>query len=147
MYCECVQICSQPSWRRTDLNVSFSREKRMKKKNIINMTEGKSLPVITAFALPMILSNLFQLLYNVIDSVIVGNWLGMKSFAAVGCTGMVTAVLVQVSTGLSLGGSIVVSQLFGAGKQEEIRTCTTTLAIFMTGLAVFVTAGCCPSTC
>lgn len=121
---------------------------KMKKKKIINMTEGKPLPVITAFAVPMILSNLFQQLYNVIDSVIVGKWLGMDAFAAVGCTGMVTAVLVQVSTGLSLGGSIVVSQLFGAGKREEIRTCTTTLAIFMTGLAVVVTAlltaGCMP---
>lgn len=112
----------------------------MKKKNIIDMTEGKPLPVITAFAIPMILSNLFQQLYNVIDSVIVGNWLGMEAFAAVGCTGMITAVLVQVSTGLSLGGSIVVSQFFGAGKRDQIRTCTTTLAIFMTGLAVLVTA-------
>lgn len=113
--------------------------KQMASKKIQNMTEGKPLRIITLFALPMILSNLFQQFYNVIDSLIVGNFLGTNALAAVGSTGSITAVLVQLSTGLSLGGSIVISQYFGAKRYERIRLSATTMAIFISVLAVVLT--------
>lgn len=108
-------------------------------KKVTDMTRGDPLRVISSFALPMIFSNLFQQMYNVIDSMIIGRTLGIDAFAAVGSTGMITAVLVQVSTGLALGGSIVAAQLYGAGKRERIRCCATSLAVFMAALAAILT--------
>lgn len=94
------------------------------------MTEGNPFRTILIFAIPMIISNLFQQLYNVIDTLIVGNRLGQDALAAVGSASSITAVFVQLATGLALGGSIVISQYFGAGKTEKIRLCATTSACF-----------------
>lgn len=99
-----------------------------------NMTEGKPFKIIFFFAVPMIISNVFQQLYNVIDTLIVGNRLGQDALAAVGSASSITAVFVQLATGLALGGSIVISQYFGAGKTEKIRLCATTLACFSTAV-------------
>ncbi len=100
------------------------------------MTEGNPFQIIFTFAIPMICSNLFQQLYNVVDTLIVGNQLGKDALAAVGSASSITAVFVQLATGLALGGSIVISQYFGAGNHEKIRICTATSAIFsaMVGL-------------
>ena len=94
------------------------------------MTEGNPLTTVLIFAIPMILSNLFQQLYNVIDTIIVGNQLGTDALAAVGSAGSIIAVFVQLAMGLALGGSIVIAQYFGAGKTEKIWQCTTTSTIF-----------------
>ena len=95
-----------------------------------NMTERNPFKTILYFAIPMILSNLFQQLYNVIDTLIVGNYLGQDALAAVGSASSITAVFVQLATGLALGGGIVISQYFGAGKSDQIRLCATTSACF-----------------
>ncbi len=97
-----------------------------------NMTEGNPFKTIFFFAVPMIISNLFQQLYNVIDTLIVGNRLGQDALAAVGSASSITAVFVQLATGLALGGAIVISQYFGAGKSDRIRLCATTSACFST---------------
>lgn len=103
------------------------------------MTEGNPFKTIFFFAVPMIISNLFQQLYNVIDTLIVGNRLGQDALAAVGSASSITAVFVQLATGLALGGSIVISQYFGAGKTEKIRLCATTSAIFSAVVGLFST--------
>lgn len=103
------------------------------------MTEGDPLKTILIFAIPMILSNLFQQLYNVIDTLIVGKVLGMNALAAVGNAGTITAVFVQLATGFALGGSIVISQYFGAGKTDKIRLCMSTSTIFSAGIALVST--------
>lgn len=99
------------------------------------MTEGNPLGTILLFAVPMILSNLFQQFYNVIDTVIVGKKLGTDALAAVGSASSITAVFVQLATGFALGGSIVIAQYFGAGKTEKIWQCATTSTIFSAGIA------------
>lgn len=101
-----------------------------------NLTEGNPFKIIFFFAIPMIVSNLFQQLYNVIDTLIVGNYLGQDALAAVGSAGSITAVFVQLATGLALGGGIVISQYFGAGKSEEIRLCATTAGCFSTAVGL-----------
>ena len=103
------------------------------------MTEGNPFKTIFFFAVPMIISNLFQQLYNVIDTLIVGNRLGQDALAAVGSASSITAVFVQLATGLALGGSIVISQYFGAGKTEKIRLCTTTSACFSAAVGFVAT--------
>ena len=106
---------------------------------IQKMTEGKPFTTILWFAIPMILSNLFQQLYNVIDTLIVGNRLGKDALAAVGSASSITAVFVQLATGFALGGSIVIAQYFGAGFTEKIRSCMSTLTIFSAGIALVST--------
>lgn len=103
------------------------------------MTEGNPLSTILLFAVPMILSNLFQQFYNVIDTIIVGKRLGTQALAAVGSASSITAVFVQLATGFALGGSIVIAQYFGAGKTEKIWQCTTTSTIFSAGIALLST--------
>lgn len=100
------------------------------RKDTFDMTVGNPAKVLFIFAVPMILSNLLQQLYNIIDSLIVGNYLGADALAAVGSVGTVTAVIVQLASGLALGASVVISQYFGAGKKEEIRVCMTTISVF-----------------
>lgn len=103
------------------------------------MTEGNPFQTILLFAIPMILSNLFQQFYNVIDTIIVGRKLGTEALAAVGSASSITAVFVQLATGLALGASIVIAQYFGAGKTEKIWQCTTTSTIFSMGVALVST--------
>lgn len=105
------------------------------------MTEGNPLTTVLLFAIPMILSNLFQQFYNVIDTIIVGKKLGTDALAAVGSASSITAVFVQLATGLALGGSIVIAQYFGAGQNEKIWQCATTSAIFSAGVALLSTIG------
>ena len=95
--------------------------------------------MLLVFAVPLILSNLFQQLYNMIDSLIVGNYLGADALAAVGSAGTITAVMVQMASGLALGASVVIAQYFGAGKKEKIRLCMTTICFFSVVVGVLVT--------
>ncbi|MCM1386270.1 MAG: MATE family efflux transporter [Bacillus sp. (in: Bacteria)] len=104
------------------------------------MTEGNPFQTILLFAVPMILSNLFQQFYNVIDTVIVGKRLGTDALAAVGSASSITAVFVQLATGFALGGSIIIAQYFGAGKTEKIWQCMTTSTIFSAFIALVSTA-------
>lgn len=103
------------------------------------MTEGNPLSTILLFAIPMILSNFFQQFYTVIDTIIVGKRLGTQALAAVGSAGSITAVFVQLSTGLALGGSIVIAQYFGAGRNDKIWQCMVTSTVFCAVTALLST--------
>lgn len=89
------------------------------RKDTLDMTADRPAKVLLLFAVPIILSNLCQQLYNITDSLIVGNYLGADALAAVGSTGMITAVVVQLASGFALGASVVIAQYFGAGKKEK----------------------------
>ncbi len=112
-------------------------EKRQR--DTCDLTDGSPSEALLAFAVPLILSNLFQQFYNIIDSLIVGNCLGAHALAAVGSAGTVTAVLVQLASGLALGASVVIAQYFGAGKREKIRVCMTTIALFSLAVGILLT--------
>ena len=109
------------------------------RRDTLDMTQGSPAKVLLAFAVPVILSNLFQQFYNIIDSLIVGNYLGADALAAVGSAGTITAVIVQLASGLALGASVVIAQYFGAGKKKEIRACMTTILAFAAAAGVLVT--------
>lgn len=110
------------------------------KQDTLDMTVGSPARALLLFAVPIILSNLFQQLYNIIDSLIVGNYLGADALAAVGSAGTITAVIIQLASGLALGASVVIAQYFGAGKKEEIRVCMTTISSFSVVVGAVVTA-------
>lgn len=85
------------------------------------MTEGNELRHIIMFTLPLFAGNLFQQLYNIVDSVIVGKFLGSDKLAAVGTTGSMTYLFSTLCIGLSVGAGILISQRFGAGMHREVR--------------------------
>ena len=86
---------------------------------INNLTEGKPLKLLFFFAIPMVVGNLFQQLYNMVDSMVVGRFVGEDALAAVGSSFPVVFLSVAVAAGLSMGCTVVISQFFGAGKGDE----------------------------
>lgn len=87
-----------------------------------DLTYGKPISVIFFFSLPMLIGNIFQQLYNIVDSIIVGNFVGSDALAAVGASFPIVFLSVSVAAGLSMGASVVISQLFGAKKISDMKT-------------------------
>ena len=100
-----------------------------------NLTEGRPLNLLFFFALPMVAGNLFQQLYNMVDTAVVGKFVGEDAVAAVGSSFPIVFLSVAVASGLSMGCTVVVSQLFGAGRIHEMKT-TISTAIISLGVLV-----------
>ena len=107
----------------------------MKEQNssVLNMTEGNPVSLIIKFSIPMLIGNLFQQLYNLVDSIIVGQFVGPQALAAIGVTGSVTFLFFALCNGFGNGGGIITSQAFGKGDDDEVRT-----SISNTGYIMFV---------
>ncbi|MGN0598360.1 MAG: MATE family efflux transporter [Oscillospiraceae bacterium] len=86
-----------------------------------NMTEGSELSHILRFTLPLLMGNLFQQLYNIVDSVIVGRYLGYDALASVGATGSLTFLFYTLCIGLSVGSGILIAQCFGAAREDDVK--------------------------
>ena len=84
------------------------------------MTSGNVYKRILIFAIPLLLGNFFQLMYNTIDSVIVGNYVGKEALAAVGASSPVINLLIAFFQGLATGAGVVVSRYYGAGHQKKM---------------------------
>lgn len=108
------------------------------KSHTMNMTEGNPTGLLIRFAIPMLIGNLFQQLYNLVDSIIVGQYVGADALAAVGATGSITFLFFAICNGLGNGGGIVTSQLFGVGNKEKIKASITNTAYIMLTMAVVV---------
>ncbi len=85
------------------------------------MTEGSVFGNIIRFTLPLLFGNLFQQLYNIVDSVIVGQYLGKNALAAVGATGSMTFFFYSLCIGLSVGTGVLIAQHFGAGNDSTVK--------------------------
>ncbi len=96
-----------------------------------DLTKGSEAKLIFYFALPMVLGNLFQQLYNVVDSIIVGQVLGDNALAAVGASYPLFYALISFIIGIGSGATIVISQYFGAKKMEHVKRAITTIFIFL----------------
>ena len=93
------------------------------------MTEGTIWKSIVAFAIPLFLGNLFQQLYNMADSLIVGNFLGSNALAAVSSSGNLIFLLVGFFNGIAVGAGVVIARYFGAREKESLqRSIHTTIA-------------------
>ena len=86
----------------------------------MNMTEGRPLALLSVFALPLLIGNLFQQAYNLADSMIVGQLLGANALAAVGATGSISFLFFSIFNGISGGCGIVTAKFFGARKDELV---------------------------
>lgn len=93
------------------------------------MISGNPAKPLIFFAIPMIVGNLFQQFYNIIDSIVVGNVVGEEALAAVGASTAITMLFVMVAGGTGIGFSVVISQLFGAKQLEKMKTAISTALI------------------
>lgn len=94
-----------------------------------DMTEGPILLQIVQFALPLMLGNIFQMLYNTVDSIVVGNFVGTEALAAVGSTTQITNMAVFFFNGFSVGAGVVIGRYFGARQEKDLhKAVETTMA-------------------
>lgn len=101
-----------------------------------NMTQGSEWKHLVKFSLPLLIGNILQQLYNTVDGIIVGNFVGEDALSAVGTCAPMTMVFVALSIGMSAGCSIVIAQYFGAGKHEEMRRAAATSMIILISLGI-----------
>ncbi len=90
-------------------------------KSEVNLTEGSIAKNIIKFAIPMFIGNLFQQLYNVADSLVVGNFLGSDALAAVTSTGSLIFLLVGFFNGTAMGAGVIIARFFGAKDHENVK--------------------------
>lgn len=97
------------------------------------MTHGSIRRQLISFAIPMAIGLLFQQLYNTVDTIVVGQFVGKEALAAVGSTSSIINMLVGLSAGLSTGASVVISQCYGAHDHQNLHTAvhTTITATFL----------------
>ena len=108
-------------------------------KKSITMTEGSIPRLLITFAIPLLLGNIFQQFYNMVDTWVVGNYVSNEAFSAVGTVGPVINMLIGLFLGLSSGAGVVISQFFGAGREERVRDTVHTAMIMTFVLAVVMT--------
>jgi len=109
------------------------------KKDSLLMTEGPILKKIILFSIPLLIGNLFQQLYNTVDSLIVGNYVSAQALAAVGSTGPIVNTLIGLFSGLSTGGTVVISQYFGAKNREKLQEAVHTTVMMVVILSIVFT--------
>ena len=107
-----------------------------KKSSALDMTSGPIAKLLVTFAVPLLLGNMFQMLYNTVDALVVGNFVGKEALAAVGSTASITNIAVLFFNGVSVGGGVVISQFYGAHDHENLhKAIETTMAVtFMIGV-------------
>jgi len=106
---------------------------------IVNdMTSGSPTKLILKFSLPMLIGNLFQQFYNMVDSIVVGKYVSRNALAAVGATGSLIFLIFGLTFGLSAGISIVISQYFGAKDYENVRKSFATATYIIVGASVIM---------
>ena len=107
-----------------------------------NMTEGNISRHLIDFALPLLIGNIFQQLYNTVDTWVVGNYVSSEAFAAVGTVGPIINMLIGIFMGLASGAGVVISQYYGARRDQEVSdTVHTSMMMTFILAAVFTVLG------
>jgi len=106
------------------------------KRGDADMTQGVVWRQILEFAVPMTIGLIFQQLYNTVDTIVVGQFVGKEALAAVGSTGAIINMLVSLSSGLSTGATVVISQAYGSHNQQRLHNAvqTTMVVTFLVGI-------------
>ena len=104
-----------------------------------NLTEGNSGSLIFKFAVPMLIGNVFQQLYNIVDSIVVGRYVGKEALAAVGASFPLIFMLISFVVGVAMGTTILISQYFGAKDMKMVKRSIDTMYIFLFVASILVT--------
>lgn len=105
----------------------------------IDMTRGSASKSIILFALPMLIGNIFQQLYNVVDSTVVGKFVGAEALAAVGATSSCSMLLLTLVNGLAAGAGIIIAQCIGARDFRQMRNAVTALIYIDIVMGIVIT--------
>lgn len=105
-----------------------------------DMTKGTPWKLLLFFSIPLLIGNIFQQLYNMADTVIVGRTLGVQALAAVGATGCISFLIIGFVQGITSGFAVITAQRFGAGDDEGVRRSVATSIILSIFVTVIVTA-------
>ena len=93
----------------------------MENKRVKDMTKGNPAKLLLQFTIPLLIGNVFQQLYNMVDSIVVGNFVGENALGAIGTTNSLQFFFFSLVLGLSIGIGIVVSQYFGSSDEENVK--------------------------
>lgn len=110
-----------------------------KKSNMRDMTAGNPMSLIIGFAIPLIMGSIFQQLYNLVDTIIVGKYLGLSALSAVGSTGSVTFLILGFCMGMCQGFGIPVAQKFGAQRYDSMRKYIANASYLARGMSAVIT--------
>ena len=102
----------------------------------IDMTQGSPTRLIVAFSLPLLLGNVLQQLYNMVDSIVVGNFVGSTALAAVSTGFPLIFMLSSLFIGLGMGATVIIAQYIGAGDRDAVKRTVNT--IYSALLIIFI---------
>jgi len=118
----------------------MTQAKRLGGRKDVDMTTGSTVKHLVMFALPLLAGNIFQQLYNLVDTWVVGNFVSNEAFSAVGTVGPIINMLIGAFIGFSSGAGVVISQFFGAKQDKEVHDAVHTAMLATLILAVIFTA-------
>ena len=122
--------------------MSLAQRSGLKRGKDVDMTTGSIFRHIILFALPLLAGNVFQQLYNMVDTWVVGRFVSNEAYAAVGSVGPIVNMLVGFFMGLSSGAGVVISQYYGAKRMEDVqRTVHTTITMTLILGVIFTAIG------
>lgn len=104
-----------------------------------DMTKGAVTPILLKFSLPLLVSVIFQQLYNISDSIIAGQFINIDALSAIGASYPITMIFLAIGTGMNVGCSVVISTLFGAKDYKQMKTAVFTSLISTGVLAAVLT--------
>ncbi len=119
--------------------MSFLKNMAGGKRHDVDMTQGSAFRHLLSFAFPLMIGNLFQQLYNMVDAWVVGNYVGNEAFSAVGSVAPIINSLIGLFSGLASGAGVVISQYYGAGRKKEVRSAVHTAVMLTLVLSVAFT--------
>ena len=96
----------------------------------INMTQGNVSRHLVGYTIPLVLGNLFQLMYNVVDSMIAGRFIGKEALAAAGTANPLMSIVILSISGVCVGSGVLMSEFFGAGNREKLKGEMATSVLF-----------------
>ena len=105
----------------------------------VDMTEGSIIRHLIMFAIPLLIGNLFQMMYNMVDTWVVGRFVSDAAFSAVGTLGSVTNLMIGFFMGLTSGAGVVIARLFGAKQYDRVKSAVNTSIIMTVALCVLFT--------
>lgn len=108
------------------------------KKHAKNMTTGNPTALIVSFMLPMMMGNIFQQFYNIVDTIIAGRFIDAKALAAVGSTGSITNLIFALGNGLATGIGIIAAQYFGSGDTKTLKRVISNAFVMVSVTSIFV---------
>ena len=113
--------------------------KAKKRPTDVDMTQGSIGKHLINFAIPLLVGNLFQMMYNMVDTWVVGQFVGDAAFSAVGTLGSVTNLMIGFFMGLASGAGVVISRFFGAKQYDRVKDSVNTSVILTAVLCVLFT--------